>query len=278
MFITNPLRWILVLVLLPSCTNLFFFPDRDQRILPSEIGLEYRDVFIDTPDGVKLHAWWLPARGEPKGTVYFLHGNAENITGHIASVFWLPTRGFNALLLDYRGYGRSEGQPDLEGALADIHAGLDWLVAQPDVDANRVVVFGQSLGGALTLRAVAAWPERARLKGVVIEGAFANYPDMAADALGRTCLAPFGDALSWLLVSGEHNPEDFIGSLSPLPLLIVHSRADEVVPFHHGERLAAAAKQPGEFWPVDKASHIAVFKDKVMQDRLVEWLERQLGE
>ena len=84
-------------------------------LTPARIGLAYQDVYLPTPDGVRLHGWYLPAQGEARGTLLFLHGNAENISTHIASVYWLPAQHYNVLLIDYRGYGESTGTPTLPG-------------------------------------------------------------------------------------------------------------------------------------------------------------------
>lgn len=101
---------ILVLCLgLAACAGLLFYPDRHIRLTPERLGLDYEDVHLTAADGTKLHAWLLLAQGEAHGFVLFLHGNAENISTHIHNVAWLPAEGYQILLLDYRGYGRSEG-------------------------------------------------------------------------------------------------------------------------------------------------------------------------
>jgi len=90
--------------LVTGCTTLFFQPLGKHIRTPKDIGLDYEDLWFKSADGVLLNAWFLPAKTVARGTVLFLHGNAENISTHIGAVFWLPERGFNVLLLDYRGY------------------------------------------------------------------------------------------------------------------------------------------------------------------------------
>jgi alpha-beta hydrolase superfamily lysophospholipase len=151
---------VLPALLLAGCTGLIFQPLTDHLLTPDRIGLAWRDVAFTTADGVRLHGWFLPASAPRQGSVLFLHGNAENISTHIASVAWLPDAGFDVLLFDYRGYGRSAGRPSLDGLQRDFDAALGTLLAMPEVDPQRVVVFGQSLGGALAITALASSPRK----------------------------------------------------------------------------------------------------------------------
>ena len=95
----------------------FFYPDSAHYTTPAQFGLPAEDVWLQAPDGSKLHAWFLPARGAPKATVLHLHGNAANIGNHLPLVAWLPAAGYQVLLLDYRGFGRSQGRPSLDGVV-----------------------------------------------------------------------------------------------------------------------------------------------------------------
>jgi uncharacterized protein len=115
-------------------------------------------------------------RTEAKGTVLHLHGNAANVSNHLPLVAWLPARGYQVLMLDYRGFGRSEGRPTLDGIVTDALAALDYLRTRPDVDSSRLIVFGQSIGGATALRMLARDAQGVRLG--VIEAAFS--PAIAA--------------------------------------------------------------------------------------------------
>ena len=147
-------RWsglVLLALGLAGCTGVVFQPMRELILTPDEIGLAYREISFTAADGVCLHGWFLPAKAPRRGSILFLHGNAQNISTHIASVAWLPADGFDVLLFDYRGYGRSEGSPSLPGLHLDFAAALEALFAHPKIDPDRVVVFGQSLGAALAI-------------------------------------------------------------------------------------------------------------------------------
>ena len=134
-------------------------------------------------DGTRLHGWFLPAAGRALGTILFLHGNAENVSTHIMSVRWLPARGFNVFLLDYRGYGASAGVPTQAGVQDDVDSALRTLLARPDVDPDRVVVFGQSLGGAIAVLSRGAFRLPQHIRALVVESAFASYRQIAREKL-----------------------------------------------------------------------------------------------
>ena len=138
-------------LLLSGCATSFFQPSTALYHTPGQFGLEDEPVEIHAADGTELFAWFLPARGKPRATVLYLHGNAENISTHFFNVAWMPSEGFNVLALDYRGYGGSGGTPSLAGVQFDIDAALEALLERPDVDRRRIVLFGQSLGGALAI-------------------------------------------------------------------------------------------------------------------------------
>ncbi len=244
----------LVVLLLAGCVErMFFYPDSAQYTSPSNFGLRHEDVSITTSDGVRLHGWWLPAKGAALGSVLHLHGNAANVSNHLPLVAWLPAEGFNVLMLDYRGFGRSEGRPTLDGIVEDAAAALRYLRARPDVDPQRLIVLGQSLGGATALRLLAA--DSAGVRLAVVEAAFASYRGIARDAAVQSLvLAPFLPLALPMLPAKSKDPVAQLSAIN-VPLLIVHGTADEVIPFAHSERLAAAARQ-AEFLRIDDARHM----------------------
>jgi hypothetical protein len=259
---------VAVALLLAGCVErMFFYPDTAQYTQPQDFGLRHEDVSITTADGLRLHGWWLPATGAALGSVLHLHGNAANVSNHLPLVAWLPAAHFNVLMLDYRGFGRSEGKPTLDGVVEDAAAALRYLRARPGVDAQRLIVLGQSLGGATALRMLARDSDGVRL--AVIEAAFASYRGIARDAALRSLvLAPF---LPVALPALPARSDDPVGALQRIqvPLLLVHGTADEVIPFSHGEQLAAAA--PGaEFIRIDGARHMESLMRGDVQRRLIE--------
>ncbi len=259
----------LLALLLAGCVErMFFYPDSTPYTRPEQFGLQHEDVFITAVDGSRLHGWWLPAKGTSLGSVLHLHGNAANVSNHLPLVAWLPAAGFDVLMLDYRGFGRSQGRPTLDGVVDDAAAALAYLRTRPGVDGRRLVVLGQSLGGATALRLLARDSDGVRL--AVIEAAFASYRGIARDAARQSVvLAPLAPIATPMLPGAQADPVAALKGLR-VPLLIVHGTADEVIPFRHGEQLAAAAPAGTQFVRVDGARHMESLSRTDVQRRVLE--------
>jgi fermentation-respiration switch protein FrsA (DUF1100 family) len=273
------MRRLLALALglgLAACTNLAFYPTRQLVLTPDQIGLAYREVDFEAADGVRLHGWFLPARPPRVGSVLFVHGNAENISTHIGAVAWLPAAGFDVLLFDYRGYGRSEGVPSLAGLHLDFEAALDLLLDAPESAADKVVVLGQSLGGALAITALADSPKRDRVRALVVEGAFTSYRGLAREKLAGFWLTW---ALQWPLgftIDDRYRPIEAIAELAPMPVLVIQGEADQIVPPHHGVELFEAAGAPKALWLVEGTGHIQAFTRPEVRAYLLDYLRSVL--
>src|SRR3954464_10493585 len=183
---TSDVRSLAALVLifaLGACTPVFFQPTGSIYSTPGIYGIDYQPVDFRATDGTALFAWFMPARGEAHGTVLYLHGNAQNISAHFPNVAWMPAAGFNVLAIDYRGYGGSGGKPSLSGVQLDIDAAMRVLLARRDVNPERIIVFGQSLGGALATHFVAHSPYRSHIKAVIADSPFSDYRQIAQEKL-----------------------------------------------------------------------------------------------
>lgn len=234
--------------------SFFFYPDNAKYSTPAQFGIVAEDVWLRAPDGSRLHAWFLPVSkdGAAHGTVLHLHGNAANVSNHLPLVEWLPARGFNVLTLDYRGFGRSEGRPSLSGVVDDAAAALAYLRMRPDVDAQRLVVWGQSLGGATALRLLARDAGGVRLG--VIEAAFTSYRAIARDAAAGSPLALIAPLAAHALPPPADDPIAALARIR-IPLIFVHGTRDSLISPSHSEALRAAA--PGsQLWLVPDGDHV----------------------
>ena len=225
-------------LLLTACqSQLVHQPNIGGRALvatPEDRGMDYRSLSFEAADGVELHGWWVPA-ADARATLIFFHGNAGNISHRLASLEIFHGLGLNVLLFDYRGYGQSTGRPSEDGLYRDAEAALDCVrggcALDTDPAALPLVYFGRSLGGA-----VAAWlATQAPPEALIVESAFTSVPDMAAD------LYPWLP-VRWL-ARLEYDTRAAV-SETAAPLLVVHSREDDIIPFSHGEAIAEAGAGP----------------------------------
>jgi len=283
------LGMLCLLLTLGGCSSLLFYPDPGLPFTPDKAHLEYRDVTLVTADGLRLRAWWLPVKAgvAVKGTVLHLHGNGGNLSGHLGGSWWLPEQGYQVLMLDYRGYGVSEGEPSLPAVYQDIDAAFDWLQKAPEVQGKPLVVLGQSLGGSLVVHyLVERHPEyQSRLKALVLDGAPASYRSVGRSALASSWLTwPLQIPLSWLVPDGD-SAIKAMPRLTGVPKLIFHSLDDPVVPLVNGIQLYQAAPPP-RVLQLTRGGHVQTFGDPTWRKVMLRYLDdpqhfnglRRLGE
>lgn len=244
-------------------------------------GFDYRLVTFNAADGTKLFGWYFPAvpssyePGPKRGIVIQFHGNAENMSSHYAFLSWVTRHGYDFFTFDYRGYGGSEGSPSPAGVHQDAIAAIRTVIeSHPQ---GSLALYGQSLGGAILLRALADLREpeiRSRVCSVIVEGSFANYKRQARRTMANHWFSWIFQPLGALLVSNEYAPEDFISLIAPLPLLVIHGTEDSAVTFENGEEIYALAKDPKEFWRIEGGKHLdtMVLEDGVYQKKLINYL------
>ena len=266
------LHVVLLFVTLTGCSQFIFLPDKQQYLTPNLLHLQSDDIYFNS-NGIRLHGWWLHATQPSKGTILFLHGNAENISTHIGSVYWLPSHGYDVFLFDYRGYGLSEGKPDLDGIHQDFAAAMEYIFTRPAINKDSIFVFGQSLGGAVALVGSAISLYKNRVRAGIVEGAFSSYRTVAREKLNNSWLTWLFQWPLSFTINDNYRPIDAIPQLSPTPVLIIHSENDEVIPFHHARDLYNAANEPKSLWIISNVYHIQTFTKPQYQQQLLQYLE-----
>jgi fermentation-respiration switch protein FrsA (DUF1100 family) len=216
--------------------KLIYYPDMPTRTVeatPAVIDLDFEELTLDTTDGEQLHAWFIP-HPQARATLLFAHGNAGNIAHRLDSIRFFHERGLNVLIFDYRGYGQSTGKTTEDGTYRDAEAAWSYLTKTRGIEPGKVILFGRSLGAAV----VADLATRVEPAAVILESAFTSVPDMAARIY------------PWLpvrwLASYRYDNSEKVTRIKQ-PLLIIHSRGDEIIPFEQGERLFQLAGEPKQF-------------------------------
>lgn len=206
-----------------------YFPMRDIELLPDAVGLSYEDVYLDTDDGVRLNAWFIPA-GDSRFTVLFCHGNGGNISHRIEKILILNQIGLDVFIFDYRGYGRSNGRPSEQGLYKDVQAAYSYLVSEKGVSPERIIVYGESLGGAVAIDLAA----KKSVKALITESVFSSTEDMTK------VIYPF---LPTFFISSKFDSVSKIKDVTA-PKLIIHSHNDEIIPFNQSIKLLQASPGP----------------------------------
>jgi fermentation-respiration switch protein FrsA (DUF1100 family) len=248
--------------------RMIFYPNMPSRKLtasPADVGLDYESVTLSSSDGVKLHGWFIPARDAGGGTLLFFHGNAGNISHRLDSLKIFHDLGLSTLIIDYRGYGRSRGSISEPGTYLDGEAAWDYLTRTRKISARQIVVFGRSLGAAIAAHVAA----REKPGALILESAFTSVPDMAARLYPAFPVR--------LLGRYEYNTRKRLLSVS-CPVLIVHSRHDEIIPFENGLQLYESAKEPKMFLEM-QGGHNEGFltSGEVYQDSIREFIAAGLS-
>lgn len=204
-----------------------------------------RDCWVTTEDGVKLHGWFAPAEGA-NATLILSHGNGGNISHQYLLMRSLQRHKFNVLMYDYRGYGKSEGTPTEAGIYKDSHAFFDYALSLPEVDSQKIIVWGTSLGGAVAIELAT----QRHAAGLILESTFTSMRDEAGIVYPYFPVGPF--------LRNKFNSVDRIKTLS-IPILVIHGSHDSIVPLQLGRDLFAAANEPKEFYEIPGADHNDTF-------------------
>ena len=225
--------------------QMIYFPQRTLAATPADAGLEYEDVFLTASDGVGIHGWYVP--GERSITLLWFHGNAGNIGDRVENLLLLNRHlRVGVFIIDYRGYGRSEGKPSEKGFYLDAEAAMEYLRGERGLDPeNDIVLFGRSLGCGVAVEMAA----RHRVRAVILESGFPSVRVMAKR------IYPF--LPSAMLLSLVEARYDSVSKLPKVhaPVMVLHGERDLTVPIELGEELFEAANQPKRFYTIRGADH-----------------------
>lgn len=264
---------LLPLILITACSSLFFYPQKAHRDNQRLRQVTCTDVYFPTSDGLMLHAWHLKGQHVKRGTILFLHGNAENISTHINNVLWLTECGYDVFAFDYRGYGKSAGNPTIAGVHIDAQAAIETILNLTQKDDERVIILGQSLGGAIAVYATANSPHKNRIKALIVDSAFSDYKVIAREKLALFSITRLFQYPLASLFADEHSPVAWIKHVAPVAVLILHGDKDTTVPLHHSLALFNEALPPKYFWPVKDVGHIQSLASQEIRERLLEYLQ-----
>jgi hypothetical protein len=238
-----------------------FSPTKEVPYNPGDIGLDYEKVQLRTPDHLVLSGWFVPAKNA-QFTILFCHGNGGNIAYTLDSINIFNELGLNCLIFDYRGYGNSQGSPSEEGVYIDAQTAYDWLIKEKKHRPDEIIIFGRSIGGSIATH-LASNVEAA---GLVIESSFTSYADIGQK------FYPYMPVR--LFARYGFKTSDYLQDVE-CPVLIIHSRNDEIVPFEFGLRLyEESAREPKEFLEISGNHNDGfLFSAPIYREGLSNWIK-----
>jgi len=226
--------WCLLSILLYFLQPKFvYFPTSELVLTPNNIQLGYEDVFIKTASNTTIHGWFIP-HNNPRGTLLFFHGNGGNISHRLDSLAIFNALGLSVLIIDYSGYGQSEGKPTEQGTYQDAEAAWQFLLTEKLLNPKDIIIFGRSLGGSVAIWLAHQYMPRA----LIVESAFSSISDIGKH---------YYPYLPVKYLARIKYPSIKRLATVKCPVLFVHSPDDDIVPYKFGRKLFAAANEPKEF-------------------------------
>lgn len=248
--------------------RLIFVPTKMIKTTPAELGLSYQEVWIpvSAEKQERLHGWWIPATSPKTGVLLYLHGNGENIGANVERAMEFHQLDLDILLIDYRGYGQSDGKfPTETQVYQDAQAAWDYLVQQQGIPPQDIIVYGQSLGGAIAIDLAVRNPS---IRALIVESTFTSMRDMV-DHQGIYALFPAD-----LLLTQKFNSKSKVHSLK-MPILLIHGTNDPVVPAYMSQVLFDTITGSKELFLVPDADHdnVATVAGKEYQQRIRHFIQ-----
>ena len=223
-----------------------FQPEEEILRTPESLGLEFENVNIEIEGDTYIKGWYIPA-ADQKGVVLFCHSNYGNISYYLDAVFFINSLGFSILIFDYRGYGQSRGSPSEKGTYADVRAAWSYLRYTRNIPAENIIVWGRSLGAAIAADLVVDYSPRA----LVMESGFSSFPAVAKDYFPYVPVQ--------MIARYDYNNLEKIKH-ADCPVMVVHSRDDEIIAFYHGQKIFKAANPPKRFLEINGSHNDCYFE------------------
>ncbi|MEI8345838.1 MAG: alpha/beta hydrolase [Pseudomonadota bacterium] len=250
-----------------SCTSLFYQPNRVLYAHPAQLMIkDFQDLHWKSGEA-NLNAWYFnpnalkakKSKIAPKGLILFFHGNAQNISSHFLNLTWILPQGYDFVIFDYRGYGLSSGQPNPDGVYQDSMTAMEeaWKIYK-DNGYQKFIVFGQSLGGAIALRAMQDFIETPQISLLALDSTFLSYKKIAFDRLTSFWATFLLSPLAYLIVSDAYSPKDYVSQV-PVRTLVIHGLKDQIIPFKFGEEIYNKLPDRKQFWQIPEGTHIDSF-------------------
>lgn len=202
-------------------SNHVYFPTKYIISSPEDIGLNYEDIYLQASDGTKINGWYIPSSGSY--TLLVFHGNGGNISDRIGLIKIFNKVGLSVFIIDYRGYGKSEGKPSEDGTYLDANAAWNYLIKKKGISPKEIIIYGRSLGGPIAAKSA----KEGNPAALVLDSTFTSIKDIGAE------LYPYLPVKKFFKY--EYNTLAFLKDVR-CPVMVIHSKGDDYIPFIHGQK------------------------------------------
>lgn len=266
---------ILFIFLISGCEKYFFYPQKVLYYMPETCKYAPENILVETDKGKLLHGWYFktPVK-KPKGTIFFLHGNSNNISTESVGMVWVIDKGYNLLTFDYRGYGLSEGKPNIEGVLYDGLEFVDAIMKDNMVDKRNLIIHGQSLGGAVASHIAAFSPYADKFKVLVLESTFTSWKSVSKEIASKNFFTwAWQYPISWG-ITGKYSSLENVKISKIKNTIIIHSKKDEMIGYKNAEKLFENAHEEKVILNDDFSAHAAIMQNPRIQKEYLEYIEK----
>ena len=266
---------IIFVFFLTGCEKYFFYPQKILYYMPETCKYDPENILVETDKGKLLHGWYFKTKVKnPKGTILFLHGNANNISTESVGMVWVIDKGYNLLTFDYRGYGLSEGKPDIEGVLYDGLEFVDAIMKDNKVYKKNLILHGQSLGGAVASHIAAFSPHADKFKVLILESTFKSWKSVSREIASKNFFTwAWQYPISWGITSKYSSLENV--KISKIKnTIIIHSKKDEMIGYDNAESLYSQAHEKKAIINDDFSPHAAIMQNPRVQKEYLDYLSR----
>ncbi len=268
------LTLLLLITFISGCEKYFFYPNKILYYMPETCAYNPHNILVETDKGRQLHGWYFKAKTKkPKGTIFFLHGNSSNISTESVGMVWVLENGYNLLTFDYRGYGISEGKPDIEGVLQDGLDFTDAVMKYYKVDTRNMIIHGQSLGGAVASHIAAFSPYADKFKVLVLESTFTSWKSISREIASKNFFTwAWQYPISWG-ITGKYSTLENVKNSKIKNTIVIHSKKDNLIDYDNAEAVFKMAHERKVIIFDDFSTHAAIMSNTRVRKEYIDYLD-----
>ncbi len=259
------LRFMLFLILVSTlalgilgCSGFIYHPSRNLYVDINEVKPTPLTKTLSTNDGLDIFGWRI-AHPESNKCILYFHGNGQNRSAHFLNLHWLVAKGYALYIFDYPGYGQTKGQPTPS---TTVEAAKNILTFYYEEQCSKHIVYGHSLGGQIAMRAIWELQTENKPNALFIDSSFLSYQKVGSLILKKSLWTWLFQPLAYLVLSDKYAIGEKISEIKKLPIVVIHTKTDEVIPYSLGEEIFKLANEPKEFWVKEQGSHNSIYQGK----------------